>query len=168
MPKVKIGLKLLEMGPIAVDGGMGTVLTPLACTVVDTALLTSEAATVTDFPIEEEDDPYYTSSVAGKKTLTFSSYDMDPASLVRVLGGSATTDASGNNIYEAPSATPVIEQSFRLTDQKGNITEIPRGKVDAIIQQKFQKSGLAQVDVTVTVLKPTKAGVAPYRIISLP
>lgn len=167
MPKVKIGLKLLEMGNIAPDGGMGTSLTPLAATVVDTALISEEAPNVTDFPIEEQDDPFYSNSQAGKKTFVFSSYDMDPASLVRLQGGTASVDASGNNVYEAPINKPVIEQSFRLTDQKGNVTEIVRGKVDAIVQHKFQKSGLAQVDVTVTILVPTKAGVAPYRTINL-
>lgn len=166
MAKIQIGLKQLLMGDVAIDGGMGTALTQLGATVVDTAVLTNEAPTVTDFTIEEQDDPYYTNSVAGKRTLSWSTYDLDPASLVRICGGAASTDASGNDVWEAPLDTPQIEVSIKLIDQKNNIVEIPRAKLDVILERKFQKSGIAQANITATILKPEKANTAPYRVIS--
>jgi hypothetical protein len=166
MGKVKIGLVSLKMGDIAVDGGMGTVLTPFTGTVVDTAVMSEEDGTTNDFPIEESDSPFYSETIPGSQTFVFSVYDTDPASLVRLLGGTATTDLSGRSVYEAPDTKPSIEQSFELIDKKGNITEIVRGKVIGKYDKKFQKSGLAKVDVTVTILQPTKSGVKPWREIN--
>lgn len=70
MGKVTIGLKKLEMGDVAVDGGMGTSLTQLGATVSDTAVLTTASPSKTTLNIEEQDIAYYTTSVAGDTTLT--------------------------------------------------------------------------------------------------
>lgn len=163
MAKAEIGLKQFLMGDVAPDGGMGTVLTELGPTVIDTALLTTEQPTVNDFPVEEKDDPFYTQVTPGKKTVTLSVYDVTPASLVRVLGGTATTDASGNAIWECPQEYPQIEQSLRLITKKNGIVDIPRAKVYAVPQFNFRKSALWQVDISADILIPEKAGVAPVK-----
>lgn len=171
MAKKFIGLKQLRMGPVAGDGGMGTSLTVLQATVVDTATITNEAPTTTDFPIEEQTDPFYTTSVAGKKSFVFSTYDMTPAALVRLMGGTAT-DASGNAVdpsaavrWNAPQDTPQIEQSFEITTQDNAIIRIPRGKVTVVMNLNFKKSALPQADVTVDILKPEKANLEPLSIL---
>lgn len=161
--KAEIGLKQFLMGDIAGDGGMGTSLTELGPTVTDTAILSDEAPTTTDFPVEEYDTPFYTQITPGKSTVALSIYDVEPASLVRVLGGTISVDASGNNVWEAPLETPQIEQSVRLITQKNGIIDIPRGKVSGIKQFNFRKSALFQLDITVDILKPEKDGVAPIK-----
>lgn len=163
MAKAEIGLKKFLMGDVAGDGGMGAVLTELGPTVVDTALLTSEAPTTTDFPVEEYDTPFYSQVTPGKDTLTLSVYDVEPASLVRVLGGTVSVDASGNNVWEAPLESPQIEQSCRLITQKNGIVDIPRGKISATKQFNFRKSALFQVDISIDILKPEKEGVSPIK-----
>lgn len=164
MSTTSIGLQSLRMGPVANDGGMGTALTVLSATVVDTAVLTNEAATVTDFPIEEQDDPIYSTSVAGKRTIAWSTYNVTPAALVRVLGGTVTVDASGNDVWEAPLNTPQLYQSIELVTLDGDKVELVKVKIDAIIEWNFQKSKLAQVNITGTILKPDKEGIGPIKI----
>lgn len=163
MAKAEIGLKQFLMGSIAGDGGMGTSLTQLGPTVSDTAILTNEAPTKTDFTVEEYDTPYYTQVTQGKDTLSLSVYDVEPASLVRVLGGTVSVDGSGNNVWEAPTTVPQIEQSVRLITQKNGTVDIPRGKVSAVKQFNFKKTALFQVDITIDVLIPEKSSVAPIK-----
>jgi len=162
--KRRIGLKKIEFGDVAIDGGMGTVLTEFGATVSDTAVLANEAPQITDFLIEEQTTPFYTASEDGKITVKWSSYNVEPASLLRVKGGTVTTDASGNSTWNAPDETPNIEVSTKITTKDGTIITIPRGKIDAVITWNLQKKKLAQVDNTLTVLKPEKDGVAQLSI----
>lgn len=157
--KARIGLKSIEFGDVAADGGMGTVLAEFGATVSQTALLSNEAPTVTDFPIEEQSVPFYSVSVDGKTTIAWSSYNVEPASLVLVKGGTVTSDASGTT-WNAPDETPNIEKSLKVTMKDGTIVTVPRCKVDAVFQWNFQKDKLAQVDLTFTILKPEKANTA--------
>ncbi|GAA0561545.1 hypothetical protein [Chitinophaga japonensis] len=161
--KAEIGLKQFLMGDIAGDGGMGTSLTELGPTVTDTAILSDEAPTTTDFNVEEYDYPFYSEITPGKSTVALSVYDVEPASLVRVLGGTASIDASGNNVWEAPRTAPIIEQSVRLITKKGGTVDIPHARISAIKQFNFRKTALFQVELTITILLPDKDGVAPIK-----
>jgi hypothetical protein len=164
MGTTSIGLAQLRMGAVANDGGMGTALTVLSSTVVDTAVLTNEAPTETDFPIEEQDDPIYSTSVAGKRTIAWSTYDVTPDALVRVLGGTVTVDGSGNNVYNAPINTPQLYVSIELTTLEGDVVRLVKVKINSVIEWNFQKSKLAQVNITGTILKPDKANTPPLTI----
>jgi hypothetical protein len=164
MGKARIGLKKVEFGDVATDGGMGNTLTEFGETVSSTALLANDSPTVTDFFIEEQDDPFYSSSVDGKTTLKWSSYNVEPAALVRIKGGAVSVDANEDSTWEAPDVNPNIEVSTRVTMKDGTIVEIPRGKMDAIFTWNMQKDKLAQVDLTITVLKPIKDGVSKLSI----
>src|SRR5688572_16446799 len=108
MAKTAVGLTTLKMGAIAGDGGMGTSLTQLGHTVADTAVLSTEQGTTTDFKVEEQDDPVYSiQSEKGRTTLAWSSYDVDAETLVRLFGGTRT--AGPPEVWEAPASTPEIE-----------------------------------------------------------
>ncbi|MEZ2446125.1 hypothetical protein AB6805_30630 [Chitinophaga sp. RCC_12] len=154
--KARIGLSKIEFGDVAGDGGMGTVLAEFGATVSQTAVLANESPTVTDFPIEEQSAPFYSVSIDGKTTLAWSSYNVEPASLVLVKGGTVTTDASGTT-WNAPNETPNMEKSLKVTMKDGTVVQVPRGKIDAVFQWNFQKDKLAQVDLTYTILLPEKA-----------
>jgi hypothetical protein len=121
MAKVSVGLKSLKLGPIAVDGGMGTVLEAYGATVENTAVFSSEEPETTNYPIEESDDPHYTSSKPGQKILSWASYNLDADSLVRLCGGTATTE-NGKRVYNAPEIAPEIEMSIEVTDLNDNST----------------------------------------------
>lgn len=162
--KARIGLKKIEMGNVAVDGGMGTSLTEIGATVSDTAVFANEAPNVTDFNIEEQTAPFYSQSTPGKFTVQWSSYNVEPAALVQTMGGTVTTDASGNTVYTAPVDAPNIEQSVKATMKDNTVLSIPRARIDAVLQWNFQKTKLAQVDYTATALQPTKSGTGLFTI----
>lgn len=164
MAKARVGLKKFEFGSVAVDGGMGTALSEFGATVSDTAILANESPTTTDFNIEQQSTPFYTVTEDGKLTIKLSSYDVEPASLVRVKGGTVTTDPSGNSTWNAPDETPIIEVSVKVTTKDGTIITVPRAKVDAVFNYNLQKKKLAQVDLTFTALMPTKSGVPQLSI----
>lgn len=66
--------------------------------------------------------------------------------------------------WKAPDAIPEIEQSLRIEWKTGGYIEIPRAKVAAKLSLSFRKDALSQIDVTATVLQPTKAGVSRLSI----
>lgn len=158
-----IGLTSLKMGDIAVDGGMGTVLTEVGKILKDSCELTQDDSSVTDFNCEELDDPIESIEILGKRTLKFAIADYTPATLERILGGQATGVAPADE-WSAPSTSPGIEQSFEIITPKGVKFEIVRATVRGKLTAKFSKTGLAQIDVTCQILTPTKAATAPITL----
>lgn len=97
MAKKSIGLESIKMGNVAADGGMGTALTQVGATVSDTASLTTEEGSTTDFKIEESDAPFFSiQSDPGKQVLAWSTYDVDLDTIARFYGG--TVGATVNSI----------------------------------------------------------------------
>jgi len=168
--KYGLGLVSIEFGDIAGDGGPGTVFTALGNTVKGSAQLTTADGTTTDFNIEEQDDPVETvQSTKGKTTLAFSCFDVQGPTLVKFFGGTYTPYAAGPPIvdesYAPPSSVLTIEQTVRVTDKKGNVLTICRGSVKAKFSWSFTSDKLAQVDVTVDILTPTKPNTPAYTIV---
>lgn len=96
MAKHTFGLASVEMGDIANDGDMGTVLEQVGETVFGTATLTAEDNTTTDFYAEEVDTPVESVvSQYGKKTLNWSSYNVSADQMVKFFGGTKTPAAAG-------------------------------------------------------------------------
>ena len=168
MAKAEIGLKQVLIGDVAVDGGMGTSLSTIGATVSDTASITSEQPQVTDLTIEEQDDPFYSISTPGKRTIAWSSYDVTPTALVKVLGGTASVDGSGNDVWEAPDQAPEIVVSIKILTKSDGIVELPRVKLTGIPQFNLKKTAAFQVDLTGTILLPEKTGVAPIKYTKKP
>ncbi|HZF64202.1 MAG TPA: hypothetical protein VEZ55_06955 [Chitinophagaceae bacterium] len=167
MAKKSIGLKSIKMGAIAVDGGMGTVLTQVGATVSDTAALTTEEGTKTDFNIEESDAPFFSiESAPGRKVLAWSSYDVDLDTLSRFWGGTVAAASGGNGrSWEMPDTLPVIERSIEIETKDGWKIQIPRLSLTAKLQWNLQKTKLAQIDLEGVILKPEKAGVSATKFI---
>lgn len=91
MAKKIFGLSNVNMGDIAGDGGMGTQLVPVGETVSETATMTQEDNTTTEFTIEESDSPVESIvSEVGAVTFAWSSYKVDSATLYKFFGGTMT------------------------------------------------------------------------------
>lgn len=164
-----LGLSKIEMGDIAQDGGMGTTLAQLGYTYKDSCTLTQEDPETNDFYAEEVDDPVVSISKAGKSTINFQLMNPSPEVLVTLMGGtaSASVQAGDNDIWEAPDTLPEIEQSVRITPSQGYQLDIPRAKVVAKIIGDFKKTALMLIDVTLTVMQPTKTSTAKIKAIQL-
>jgi hypothetical protein len=149
---ITVGLAKVEVGDVAADGDAGASLSALGLTYQDTCKVAQEDPTITEHYAEEEDDPQVTTSKLGKTTVSWSLMNPSAEAMVKVFGGTAT-DGS----WEAPEKNPVVEQTVRLTPEQGWIFLFPRVRLTAKINGDFSKKGIVLVEITGTVLKPTKA-----------
>lgn len=162
-PKI-FGLTLVELAPVAADGGVGTAFIPVGETVIGSASITSTDPTSTDFNIEESDSPVESIvSDPAKLSFSWSSYNVSADQLVELYGGIKTVGPPVS--WEAPDALPDVVRSIRLTDKKGNVITIPRAKISTKLSLSFAKDKLGQLDMTATVLQPTKVGVKRLKIV---
>ena len=160
-----VGLKSIKLGDIAEDGGMGENLEVLGVTFRGTANLTTEEGTVTNFFSEENSDPEESVEEKGLTNLAWSIINLEAEKLQKCLGGTvvpATADTPA--VWKSPADVVNIEQSIEVLTAFGLKIEIPRARIRARINWNLARTEIAQVAITATVLKPTKAGVAPYSI----
>lgn len=158
---INIGIAKIELGEVAVDGGMGTTLAALGYTEEGSATINMDDPTETEFPVEELDTPLYISSKAGKISLAFKVSDPDEDTLVKVFGGTKTGTGT-EVVYKYPAQIPAIEQSIKLTPMKGMGLNIPRAKITAKFSSAIGRAALLSVEVTGTILQPTKADEAAF------
>ncbi len=149
------GLTSVEFGDVATDGGVATTFETKGLTFKDSFEIASADADVQEFMSEENDDPEISISTQGKKIYKFQLMNPGLDELAYFLGGTVVTGPP--KVWQAPDQTPVIEKSVKITPKKGHILTITRAKITAKESGKYSKTGLAQLDITVTVMKPTKA-----------
>ena len=157
-----LGLSEIKMGDIAQDGGMGQTLASLGYTYQDTAQMITEDAAVTDFYAEEVDDPVVSIGRAGKIQFKWSLMNPSPDDLVTLIGGSAAKSSGNtgndNDVWNAPDSYAVIEKSIEVSPKQGLKFSVPRAKIEAKINGNLSKSAMLLVEITATVMAPTKSG----------
>ncbi|MHA4844415.1 hypothetical protein ACX0G7_09635 [Flavitalea antarctica] len=160
MGKYKLGLVNIKMGDVAGDGGMGTSLAAVGDTVAGTAVLTTEEAQTTDFKIEESDSPVMSiKTEADSMNLAWSTYANDAATLEKLFGGTIVAAAGGTGeLWKAPDSIPEIEASIEVEWKQGGKLRIARAKVTAALNMSFKRDTLSQIDITASILQPTKVG----------
>lgn len=154
MATVTHGLAAIKYGAIATDGGTATTFASKGLTLSDTFKIETADNDVQDFMSEENDYPEETIITMGKKQYKHSVMNADAALREFYLGGSA---ASG--VWSSPDVTEKIEQSVEITTKTGHVITINRGLISGKIAGELSKKGLATIEVTITVMKPKKAGV---------
>jgi len=155
---VTFGLASIEFADILPDGGTGTTFAAIGYTMKDTCKFIQEDPQETPVEVEEADDPIDYMTKAGKKTLSFTLADPDEAALALLMGGIGTTGVT----WDAPATFTTIEKSVKVTPTQGLILTIPRGKINAKWNGDYSKSTNLKIDVEITVMTPTKTGVAPF------
>ena len=155
--KRSLGVASIQIGDIAVDGGVATTFASLGVIYKDTASIEQEAGEEIIHDAEELDDPIEIVPVKGKTKIVFGIVDFAPATLVKVLGGTVTGVAPDTK-WNAPDAASAIEKSVKVTSKNGVTFTYPRVSLKARISYKLAKSGIAQVLIEGTVLQPTKSG----------
>ena len=156
-----LGLSEIKMGAIAADGGMGSSLASLGYTYQDTAQMITEDAAVTDFYAEEVDDPVVSIGRAGKIQFKWSLMNPSPDDLETLIGGTASksdNQLTDNDVWSAPDSHTVIEKSVEITPKQGLKFSVPRAKIEAKINGNLSKSAMLLVEITATVMAPTKSG----------
>ena len=154
------GLSEIGFGEIAQDGGIASTFTPLGYTKEDSCTLTTEDPELTEHYAEEVSDPVVTISKKGKTEFNFSLINPDVTALQTLFGGTADTTT---NTWTAPAGRIVVEKSVRITPDAGFNSEICRAKLAPRVNAEFSKKGILVIDVTGSVLTPTKAGEPPMK-----
>lgn len=107
MAKHNLGLISVELGEIESDGALSTSLTPVGETVIGSATMTTADPTITDFNIEESDSPIESIVTApGKVTFAWSTYNIEPAEMVRFFGGTIEAPDSDGGVATVGVITP--------------------------------------------------------------
>lgn len=153
---ITAGLTKIEIGEIAVDGGMSTTLETICYTKDGGVKLVVEDPQVTEFIPEELDDPIDSISKKGKTTIEWTLLDPDADALVAVMGGTAVA-----GVWSQPRTQPTIEKSLKITPNKGLVVACPRVSIVGKIDAEFSKKGSFSVVVKATVMAPTKANTEP-------
>lgn len=157
-----LGLSKIEFGAVAADGDMGSSLAQLGYTNQDSATLTMEVPTATEFFAEEVDDPVLVSKKAGAIAFAFDLMNPSPEVLSQLMGGTAGKSSSGlpdNDQWEAPDSVSDIEQSLKITPKQGYEFSVPRASISANLTGNFAASSIMLLHVEAKVLTPTKSGV---------
>lgn len=159
--KITRGLDKIEVGPVAEDGGPGTVLSVLGYSDRDSAVtLVEEDPEINRLYAHEVDDPLDTEVTGGNKQFIWTVVDPDLATLAGIFGG-AVTGTAPNQTYNFPSSKSISEKTVKITPRKGYVITIPRGGMYGKINADFAKSGKFAVDLVVDALTPTKTGTGP-------
>lgn len=158
-----LGLLKIEISDIAGDGGLGTSFAAIGKTYKDTADMQGVEPAVFEHYSEESDDPEETVITKGKVTVKWSIFDTDADTLVKVLGGTSTGTAP-NKIWSVSDTGPLIYKSVKITPKTGKVISIVRAGIVGKINYKLSKNGVFMVDITATILTPTKAATAAFSI----
>jgi hypothetical protein len=164
---ITLGLSKIEVGTIANDGDIASTFEQLGYTYQDSCTMTQDDPEVNEFYAEEEDDPVAAISKGGKINFAFSLMNPSPEALVSLMGGTASKSVQtldDNDTWEAPNSITQVEKSVRITPVQGYRIDVPRMKLNAKINAEFKKSGIFLVDVSGTVLVPTKSGVKKIKV----
>ena len=158
-----LALEKIEISDIESDVGLGTNFAVLGKTYKDTAELTGADPEIFEHQSEESEDPEEIIMRKGKVTVKWSIMDTDADTLIKVLGGTSTGTAP-DKIWSAPDQAANIEKSVKITPKAGKVINIVRTKIVAKPNYKLSTTGIFLVDITATILAPTKADTASWQV----
>ena len=157
---INIGQTKIEIGDLATDGGVATSFASLGYTEEGSTQLSWDDPSETEFYVEELDAPIHIATKAGKKKITFKVANPDEDTLVSVMGGTKT-GTGATAVYKYPDNVVEIEKSIKFTPESGMGLILTRCKITAKLSSALGRTSLMGVEVTGTLLQPTKAGEAP-------
>lgn len=150
-----LGLKKLEIADV-INTGLPTTWVELEDVVIGSAVL-AESEPSTEDIFTEQSSQLYRKIVTqdGVKTLTFEVYDVSPANLALLKGGTATAATSSKgSTWQGSTNTVQINKAVKLTTLDNYTITIPNGSVISVLNWTATKQELAKVTVTITALAP--------------
>ena len=160
---VTIGLAKIEVAPLGVNGAMGTPLALIGNTAEGSCTIETADPEMTEFFVEEQDDPIHTAAKMAVTTITFQLAAPDLEQCAAVFGGEVSDEEGQPLTWEYPSGLVTIERSVKITPREGLIFSIPKAKITAKFTGQFGRSETLKVEVVVTVLKPA-GNAAPMKL----
>ena len=160
MAKYVYGIKSVKFGTPTGLATMPGTLTAWAQTVEGTFTLAESEDTLKSFKVEETATPVLTIvSEAGEMTLTWSAYDLSPAIIAIVKGGTAT----GSTKWAAPATKPTISLAIEVETTDGAKFNIYKTSIFSTFDGAVTRGDLLQMKTKAVVQDPG-SGVSPFDI----
>lgn len=166
MGLVTIGVEKVEIAPLAIDGGPGTVFAAIGFTSKGTLSFQEDDASVKNVETEESSVPLAAFKTAGSRRVLLSLADPDANALATTRGG--TVDTTGGGKVYTEDEPQEYECTLRITPKQG-FKAIQYNKV-SIFGKLNGGLGADQellLEITADILKPTKAGVKVTQIVEV-
>lgn len=156
---------MVKAGAMAVDGGMGTVLTELlGATVKGSASLIYTPPSTLDTEIEESDGIYDTfDSSVGKWELKLDSYNASATALHTVFGGTLVAAVAGVSgaKWTMPLVFAPVYLSLEVQTRSGQSIDLVKVRIVPAPNFTFTKSDAGKLAIVGTVVTPDKAATSP-------
>lgn len=167
LTKYAYGIASVKYGTPTGYSTMPGSLTQWAQTVQGSLTLSEEESTTKDFYVEETTTPVVSLvTEAGALSVTWRAYDLTPALLVIMKGGTAGVQGSGTSQYQTyagPVTITTVDLALRITTTSGIIFDIFKASCLCRFDSSISREQLLEVEVTATVLDPG-SGTTPYHV----
>nr|WP_319268312.1 hypothetical protein [uncultured Draconibacterium sp.] len=158
MPKYGKGIVSVKFGTPTGSASMPGTLNAWAQTVEGSMNFSEEEAQTVDFNVEETTAPVDQAQTdAGGLTIQWRAYDMTPAMMAIVKGGTAGTD-TGVLTYDAPASNVAQKLALEVTMEDGVVFNIYKANVFARIDGQAGRGTLLEVSVSAVALDPGDGG----------
>lgn len=158
---VTIGLKLIEIGTLAADGGPATTFLPFGNISTDSFAFAEAEPSVKQVLIEESSAPLKEFKTKGLLQVTANIADPD-ADMYATLRGGTVTATSGLKTYKEGDDFVDIEKTVRITPAEGLKFTFNRASMNGVLNGGLGKNQELYLALTITALQPLKAGVAVF------
>lgn len=148
--KLVYGIKSVKYGTPTGLATMPVTVAALAGTVKGSFTFSETESTTIDAVIEEADLPLETiTSEASKLEGSWKIFDNTAATLVALMGGTATGD-----VWDAPAVKPEVRMALEITTTAGPAIYIYKAKIVARETGILSKEGFKQIEIKFTALSP--------------
>lgn len=161
---VTIGLKKIEIAPLALDGGPGTVFQTFGNISTDSFSFAEAEPTAKQVDIEESDVPLKIFRTKGNLVVNANIADADTDMYATVRGGTVTA-GTGIKTYKEGSSFVDVEKTVRITPAEGLTFVINRCNIAGLLNGGLGKNQELFLALTLTALLPKKAGVSVLEVI---
>lgn len=170
LTKYAYGIASVKYGTPTGTATMPGSLTQWAQTVQGSLTLSEEESTLKEFYVEETTTPVVSLvTEAGAMTITWRAYDLTPALIVIMKGGSAGVQGTGASqmlSYAGPVTIDTEDLALEITTTSGVVFSIYKAACLCRFDSAISREQLLEVEVQATVLDPGDGG-SPY-LIELP
>lgn len=157
--KYSIGLKWVKFGTPTGTVAMPATLTDFAKTVKGSMTIEEAEPSITDFKVEEVDSPVKQSITEnGTLSLTWRSYNLDPAIIAMVKGGTSTATK-----FSAPAKSVIIEKALEVKSDDNLVFAIPKASIVARVVGQVGADDMLQLEIKATAIDPGDGG-SPWYI----
>ena len=168
--KYVYGIKKIKFGKPTGTASMPTganTATAWAQTVAGSLVLSEDEATTKDFNVEEVSTPVKTIVTSvGALTATWRSYNITPALLTVVKGGTATSTGSGTGkkaVFYGPETVKALDLALEIITDNDVVINVYKAAVLARFDGGVGKENLLELEVRAVAQDPGDGGV-PYAI----